>query len=172
MSDWGRRTYGEPCGECGYSWTIAASDAEMLVTAVPARLAKLLVGATGDERHPALAWSVKSYVAHIGDNLRIWAERLAGIALGGPRAIASYDDNKLAAARNYEALSLPGVLWTLERSTRDWHEAVNSPAPDLEMIHPERGRISRDDIIRNNAHDAVHHLWDIERSLTRPASLS
>jgi hypothetical protein len=167
MSDWGRRTYGEPCRECGYTWSIEATDAETLVAAVPARLTNLLDGATGDERHPALAWSVTSYVAHIGDNLRIWAERVAGIALGGPSAIASYDDNKLAAARNYEALSLPGVLWTLERSTRDWREAVSLIGLDLEMIHPERGRISRDDIIRNNAHDAVHHVWDIERSLAR-----
>ena len=167
MSEWGRRAYGERCRECGYTWNIEATDAEMLVAGVPARLSNLLNGATGDERHPTLAWSVTAYVAHIGDNLRIWAERLAGIASGGPSAIVSYDDNKLAAARNYDALSLPGVLWTLERSARDWLDAVRLAPPDLEMIHPERGRISRDDIIRTNAHDAVHHVWDIERSLAR-----
>ena len=168
MSEWGRRTYGEPCRECGFAWSIEATDASMFVAGVPARLSNLLDGATGDERHPTLAWSVASYVAHVGDNLRIWAERLAGIALGGPGAIASYDDNKLAVARNYEALRLAGVLWTLERSPRDWLDAVRMAPAGLEMIHPERGRISRDDIIRNNAHDAAHHLWDIERSLARP----
>ena len=167
MSDWGRRTYGEPCRECGYTWSIEAADAQMLVTAVPARLSHLLDGATGDERHPTLAWSVTAYVAHIGDNLRIWAERLAGIALGGPTIIATYDDNQLAIARNYAALSLRGVLWSLERSTRDWCEAIDLASPDLEMIHPERGSIRRDDVIRNNAHDAVHHVWDIERSMTQ-----
>jgi hypothetical protein len=171
MSDRGRRKYGEPCRECGYTWSIEAADAEMLVAGVPARLTVLLTGARGDERHPTLTWSVTSYVAHIGDNLRIWAERLAGVAVGGSTAIATYDDNKLAAARNYEALSLPGVLWTLERSTRDWLDAVRLAPPDLEMIHPERGHISRDDIIRNNAHDAVHHLWDIERSLAHRSPL-
>jgi len=165
MSDWGRRTYGEPCRECGYTWSISAANAETLVASVPARLSNLLDGARGNERHPALTWSVTSYVAHIGDNLRIWAERLAGIALGGPRTIASYDDNKLAVARNYEALGLPGALWILERSTRDWREAVSMAALDLEMIHLERGPIRRDDIIRTNAHDAVRHVWDIERSL-------
>ena len=85
--------------------------------------------------------------------------------MGGPSVIASYDDNKLAAARNYEALGLPGVLWSLERATRDWLYAVRLAPPGLEMIHTERGRIRRDDIIRSNAHDAVHHVWDIERSL-------
>ena len=165
MSDWGRRTYGEPCRDCGYKWSIEATDAEMLVADVPARLSIILEGATGDERHPTLAWSVTFYVAHIGDNLRIWAERLAGVALGGSSVIASYDDNKLAAARNYAALGLPGVLWSLERATQDWLYAVRLAPPGLEMTHPERGRLSREDIIRSNAHDAVHHVWDIERSM-------
>lgn len=165
MNDWGRRTYGEPCRECGYSWSIAPADAQLMVAGLPARLSIMLSGAQGDERHPALAWSVTSYVAHIGDNLRIWAERLAGVTRGGSTAIATYDDNKLAAARNYEALSLPGALWTLERSVRDWIEAVASVPHDLEMMHPQRGPIRRDDIIRSNAHDALHHVWDIERSI-------
>ena len=166
MNDWGRRTYGEPCRECGYSWSIAPADAQLLVAGIPARLSLMLTGAQGDERHPTLAWSVTSYVAHIGDNLRIWAERLAGVTRGGSTAIATYDDNKLAAARNYEALSLPGALWTLERSVRDWIEAVALAPLDLEMMHPHRGPIRRDDIICSNAHDALHHVWDIERSLT------
>jgi hypothetical protein len=38
---------------------------------------------------------------------------------------------------------------------------------ELTMIHPERGEISVRDVIRSNAHDATHHLWDIERSLER-----
>ena len=77
-------------------------------------------------------------------------------------------DNQLAVARNYESLSLPGTLWTLERSVRDWLDAIRLAPSDLEMVHPERGTIRRDDVIRNNAHDAAHHVWDIERSLTRP----
>jgi hypothetical protein len=57
------------------------------------------------------------------------------------------------------------LLWTLRRSTRDWLEAVDLAAPDLTMIHPERGVIRLDDFIRTNAHDAQHHEGDIERSL-------
>jgi len=33
------------------------------------------------------------------------------------------------------------------------------------MAHPERGAIDLDEIVRSNAHDAAHHVWDIERSL-------
>jgi hypothetical protein len=79
--------------------------------------------------------------------------------------VASYDENALGAARAYDAISLPGALWGLERSTRDWLDAVQMAPLDLAMIHPERGTITLDDIIRNNAHDAAHHAWDIERSL-------
>ena len=167
MSEWGRRAYGEPCRECDFSWSIDASDAENLVASIPSRLVVSLARASGDERHPTLTWSVTAYVAHIGDNLRIWAERLAGIALGGSNVIVSYDDNKLAVARRYDALGLAGALWTLERSTRDWLEAVRLAPSDLAMVHPERGTITLEDIVRSNSHDAAHHLWDIERSLLR-----
>jgi hypothetical protein len=139
--------------------------AETLVAEVPSRLTIVLAAADGDERHPTLNWSVTSYVSHIGDNLRIWAERLAGITLGGSPAVASYNENALGAARAYDAISLPAALWSLQRSTRDWPDAVQMTPPDLAMIHPERGTIRLDNIIRNNAHDATHHVGDIERSL-------
>jgi DinB superfamily len=132
---------------------------------LPSRLEDTLVDAHGDERHPALAWSVTGYVAHVADNLRIWAERLAGISLGGPTAVSSYDENALASARAYETISLLGALWTLRRSSRDWLEAVDLAAPDLAMNHPEFGVMRLEDVIRINAHDALHHEWDIERSL-------
>jgi hypothetical protein len=109
-----------------------------------------------------VAWPV---AAHIGDNLRIWAERLAGITLGATPIVASYDENALAEARGYRAIGLPGALWTLRRSTRDWLEAVAAAPADLLMLHPERGTIDLAEIARSNAHDAVHHVWDVERSL-------
>ena len=165
-SDWGARTYGEPCRECAYSWTIEISDAVSLVAEMPAQMAVLVAGARGDERHPALAWSAACYVVHVADNLRIWAERLAGIALGGSTIVGGYDDNRLAAARGYDAVSLPAALWSLQRAVGDWTDAVKMAPPDLVMVHPERGRIGLDDVVRTNAHDAAHHAWDIRRSLS------
>lgn len=165
MSEWGPRTYGDPCRECGFAWSMAAADAEVLVTGVPSRLRVLLAGATGDERHPDLAWSVGAYVSHVGDNLHIWAERLAGIALGGSPVVASYDENELARARTYDAISLQSALWSLEQSVRLWLDAVEMSPADLVMIHPERGSIGLDDIVESNAHDAAHHEWDIQRTV-------
>ena len=133
------------------------------VADIPSELAGLLADATGAERRPALTWSVTAYVLHVGDNLRISAERVAGIALGGSNVVASYDENTLAAARNYASITLPAALWSLEHSTRDWLDAVEMAPPELMMIHPERGPIQLDDIVGSNAHDAAHHAWDINR---------
>lgn len=161
MSTWGRSSFGDPCRGCGYSWSIDLADAQALVARVPSRLGDLLVNAGGDERHPALSWSVRAYVAHIGDNLRIWAERIAGAGPGRTIIISTYDENALARARAYDGISPRGAFWTLERSSRDWVEALTSAPPGLVMEHPERGAIQLTDIIRTNAHDAAHHIWDI-----------
>ena len=104
-------------------------------------------------------------MCHVTDNLRIWAERLAGLARGGSAVVASYDENRLAEARAYDRLRLPAVQWTLQRSTDDWLEAVTNAPADLVMLHDERGDLDLDEIVRSNAHDAAHHVWDIERSL-------
>lgn len=165
MSQWGRDLYGDPCRECGYSWAIAASDARAQVAGLPDRLAVRLADARGDERHPDLTWSVAAYVAHVGDNLRIWAERVAGMTLGGPPTVSSYDEDELASARKYDDISLAGAMWSLQRSTRDWLEALDLAAPDLAMVHPEGGVMELDDIVTMTAHDALHHEWDIQRSL-------
>lgn len=165
MSTWGRRTFGEPCHGCGYAWSIDPADAQALVSRIPSRLGGLLVDAGGDERHPSLSWSVTAYVAHIGDNLRIWAERIADGSAAGTVVISTYDEEALALARAYGAIGLRGALWTLHRSTRDWVDAVTSAPPCLVMEHPERGAILLEEVIRTNAHDAAHHVWDIERSL-------
>lgn len=123
-------------------------------------------GATGYERHPDLGWSVTEYIAHVADNLRIWAERLGGVAGGAPPDVGAYNENELADARNYEAIPLPSALWSLSRSVADWKEAVGlSSRVGTVLVHPERGEQSLSDVVHSNAHDAFHHRWDIERTL-------
>jgi hypothetical protein len=165
MNDWGARTYGEPCRGCGYSWKLPSSDARDLIAALPTTLSHDLARASGQERLPNLAWSITAYVAHVGDNLRIWAERVAGVTLGGSPAITSYDENQLAAARRYHELSLGGALWGLERAVDEWLDAIAMAPEGLTMSHPERGVIDLVEVVCSNAHDAAHHLSDIRRTL-------
>jgi hypothetical protein len=121
--------------------------------------------ATGRERHPDLSWTVAGYVAHVADNLSIWAERMAGVARGAPTGLAGYDEELLAEARRYGELTLPGPLWTLERAAHAWVAVIDTVPDDVVMTHPERGEIRRVDVTRANAHDLQHHLWDIIRTL-------
>ncbi|HVC71747.1 MAG TPA: hypothetical protein VNC61_15945 [Acidimicrobiales bacterium] len=177
MTDWGRATYGDPCRECGYHWSVGPDEAMALVMATPARYAALLGDTDGSQRHPDLAWTAVVYVAHVADNLRIWAERLAALALGAVGPVTPYNQDLLAQARRYDELSLLGALWSLDRATRDWRDAVLlAHAAGVPLVHPERGELSVLDVVRSNSHDAYHHGWDIERTVTpdrlRPRSSS
>ncbi len=138
----------------------------MFVSRLPSAYARLLDGATGDERHPELEWSVTAYVCHVGDNLRIWAERLAGIAAGASPVVGGYDENALAQARGYTRIPLQAAQWSLTRSVASWQHAVGrTRRTGVVIIHPDRGELTLPDVVLANAHDAFHHHWDIEQTL-------
>jgi hypothetical protein len=171
MSTWGSSVYGDPCRGCGFAWGTIVPEAVTLVADLPGSYADLLVGAEGHERHPDLVWSVAAYTCHVGDNLRIWAERLAGIAAGGPPEVGRYDEHALGEARDYGSIPLPAALWSLGRSVDDWLRAVGRSRPTgVVLIHPDRGGQRLSDVVLANAHDAHHHRWDIERSLAADRS--
>lgn len=166
MNEWGATTYGDPCRQCGFSWAMGIGPALTLVSRLPNTYAELLDDATGDERHPELEWSVTGYVCHVGDNLRIWSERLVAVAAGAPPHVRGYDENELARARGYATISLEAARWSLTRSVAGWQNAVaRSRRTGVVLVHPERGEQSLTDVVLSNAHDAYHHQWDIERTL-------
>ncbi len=166
VESWGAALYGDPCRGCGFDWSISPDAAMGLVAGVPARYTGLLAHTDGSQRHPDLDWTAGAYVCHVSDNLRIWAERLAGAALGGSRQVPGYDENLLARARAYDRVPLAGALWSLQRAARDWQEAVHlALGRDVVLLHASRGEQRASDVVRNNAHDAHHHTWDIRRSM-------
>ncbi len=166
MSEWGRSAFGDPCRQCGFSWATDHEQSVAIVEATPAELTRVLGGGNGSAKHPDLGWTVVGYVCHISDNLRIWAERLAGLASGDPRGVARYDPDLLAQARRYDGVALGGALWSLDRAVRDWVDAVDlAQGAGVTLVHPDRGEQSLLDVVRSNAHDACHHCWDIRRSM-------
>jgi hypothetical protein len=137
-----------------------------VISELPAAFGELLSGATGSERHPDLSWTVGAYVCHVADNLRIWAERVGGAREGAGPAIGPYDENLLAKARGYEFIPLAASQWSLRHAVADYAEALANVADaGALLVHPERGELTRSDVIHANAHDALHHLWDVRRSL-------
>ena len=171
MMTWGPSLYGDPCRECGFHWSASFEQAVTLMAGLPADYGTLLEGASGAERHHDLSWTVAEYVCHVGDNLRIWAERLMGVVRGAPPEVGGYNEGELAQARNYGHIPLAAARWSLERAVDDWLGAVAASTPTgTVLVHPLRGDQTLLDVVRSNAHDAHHHRWDIERSLggTRP----
>jgi hypothetical protein len=166
VSDWGRSTYGDPCRECGFAWTATREQSVAAVKATAAALRTTLVGADGSERHPDLSWSVVGYVCHVADNLRIWAERLAGLASGDSRPVGRYDQDLLAQARRYDDVALGGALWSLDRAVEDWESAILlAQHAGVTLVHPDRGEQTLLDVVRSNAHDACHHGWDVRLTI-------
>ncbi len=164
MEQWGANLYGNPCRECGFDWSLTPEQAVTVVRAVPGSYKAWLAGATGRERHPDLAWSATGYVCHVTDNLRIWAERLAGGYLAADLAIADYEPDLLSQGRRYDEVSLAGALWSLRWAATAWTEAAEKAlAVGLVLQHAARGRQRAEDVARNNAHDTHHHRWDIGR---------
>lgn len=161
---WGAALYGDPCGECGFVWSIEPSAALDLVAAFPHAVEVATACTAGVERQEG--WSVAEYVSHVADNLRQWAERVQAARLAGTHTVAGYDQDDLARARRYEAIPLPVAVWSLKVSASAWVEVMRAAlAEGVDLQHETRGRQAASDIARNNAHDATHHLWDIRRIL-------
>lgn len=168
---WGAELYGDPCRGCGYDWSLTPADAVRLLGVLPARFARLLDRSTGREWHPNLTWGPVAYVCHVADNLRIWAEGMgAAVRHDGEVTVPGYNPDLLAEARRYHLIDPAGALWSLEAAAALWSGAAHA-ALDRSVVlhHASRGIQRAADVARNNAHDAVHHVWDIERLLAAGA---
>jgi hypothetical protein len=163
---WWIEEWGTPCRECGFDWAQAPEAAIAAVEQLPDLLDTVLAGRTGAEHAPGATWSVKAYVFHVADNLRIFAERLEGVFAGAPTTLAAYDQDELAAARHYEAMSLQSALWSVRTAVAAWSAAARESLtrPDTYQ-HAERGELTAGEITRAPAHDALHHYVDVTRAL-------
>lgn len=166
MDRWAGALYGDPCRGCSFEFAAEFSESLAYLAGVPEEFAELLANSNGTERHPDLSWSVGSYVCHVADNVRIWAERLVGAGAG---TVAAYDPDLLATVRSYPDVALASALWSISRSRDDWQAAVAAVPRDVVVVHRERGEMLLEDIARSVAHDAFHHAWDIRRTLGVPS---
>jgi hypothetical protein len=166
VDKWGAPLYGDPCRECGFTWTIGQTDSISLMRDVPDVVEQLVSGATGTERLSELGWNVCGYIAHMTDNTRIWAERLVAVARGADPHVVPYDPDLLGEARHYNEVALQGATWSLCIAVTNWLSAVEEADPaGVVMLHSERGAMELSDVVASNAHDAFHHRWDLARIL-------
>jgi hypothetical protein len=159
-----REAYGDPCGECGFEWSVEPATCVAIVADAPARLKSILAAQDGRRTHPNLGWNATAYVVHLADVLRIWSDRIAAVALGAPDPVVPYDEDRLGDIRGYASLPLPGALWSLGRAVGDWQAAEQlAESAAVTLTHPEQGPLPLDDVRRIMAHEIVHHVADLMR---------
>ncbi len=166
MDHWGAALYGEPCRECGFTWSAGLDATISLLRDIPDSIDNLVEGVTGKEHLPDLGWNVSGYIAHMTDNTRIWSERLIAVARGADAHVIPYDPDLLAESRQYNEVALQGAAWSLRIAVEAWLDAVAEAKPaGVVMLHSERGAMELFDVVASNAHDALHHRWDLTRIL-------
>jgi len=63
-------------------------------------------------------------------------------------------------------VALQGATWSFRIAVESWLRAVDEAVPaGIVMLHSVRGAMDLADVVASNAHDAVHHRWDLKRIL-------
>ena len=153
------------CAECGYTWAQPIDEAVAVVADLPAGIDRAVdLGAPASRRAPAPGtWSQGAYVWHLVDVMSIGTERLWTIADDPGAGLRCWDENALAQVREYERQSPVVGLRALKAAVRRWVDAARAADPDAAISHDGGGVMTTADVIRRNAHEAVHHLLDISR---------
>ena len=151
------------CAECGFAWTISRDDAIDLVTQLPVSATAALARVHQPTRQAGPRWSASMYVWHLVDVLRIGTERLLTLTHDPGRGITCWDENALAETRRYAQLSPAVGLMVLRTAAREWAAAASEAPAEAVVRHPQFEDLGALEIIRRNAHEAHHHLMDINR---------
>ena len=166
MDNWGASLYGEPCRQCGFTWSAGLAPTVSLMRGIPDSIDELVEGATGAEQRPDLGWNVSGYIAHMTDNTRIWSERLIAVARGADANVVPYEPDLLAESRHYNDVALEGARWSLRIAVDGWLTAVTeAERAEVVILHSVRGEMELFDVVASNAHDAHHHRWDLTQIL-------
>ena len=157
-----------PCPECGFDWNVA--DYDELVGRCVSTIA--VFGGVVSQIDPTEAvepglWSASRYIWHTVDVLRFGTERLWTISADPTFGVPTWDENVVAEVRAYDELSPVVGLIALVAAADQWQTAAFEAPREVRTPHPDAGSISAFDVVRRNAHEVFHHLWDVSRSMTR-----
>lgn len=155
------RPEGETCPECGFSWSIARADALGVVGEGPEKADALFERLARPSAMAGERWSPAMYLWHLVDVVRIGRERLLTLELDPQAGIPCWDENALAAARRYEALSWRVGVAELRDETARWLAVARAADPAARVEHPQFGRIGAHEITVRVAHEVHHHLADM-----------
>src|SRR5450755_3687648 len=158
------------CAECGFDWAIEPDEAIGIIEVLPARLTALFEQGSFGPPPTAGRWSARGHLWHLVDVLRIGTERLLTVRYDPEAGITCWDEKALAETRQYERLSPVAGLHALRSAAAGWTLEARSTPEAAVTVHPEFGELAAADLIRRNAHEAVHHQLDIRRDFGRVAT--
>lgn len=157
------------CAECGFDWAIEPDQAIGIIEVLPARLTALFEQVSFGPPPTAGRWSARGYLWHLVDVLRIGTERLLTVRYDPEAGLTCWDEKALAEIRQYERLSPVAGLHALRSAAAGWTLEARSTPEAAVTVHRQFGELAAADIVRRNAHEAVHHELDIGRDLDRIA---
>jgi len=147
---------------------LEGQDAIKLQAGAPARLAKLLRGATreGLGRRPAPGkWSVNEIVAHLSETEIVVGYRMRAIVGAPGTPIQAFDQDAWAAAGNYagrDAKKSLALYRAVREANLEWLRRLRPEQWKHFGIHAERGEESIEMIVNMMAGHDLNHLWQAE----------
>jgi hypothetical protein len=170
------------CTECTYDWGSPPEHAVAIIGGFPNYLSQLLLDLgvrDGDGRlraRPAAeVWSPLEYMAHTGDAIAWYAARIARVVNEDRPALESFDWNAHTTAQRYHERHLADVLTNVSGACA----GLSVELASLTLTAWKREGTGSDGSARTvaqladrAAHEAQHHLRDIQLGLDAPGGAS
>lgn len=157
------------CAECGYDWGGPPEHAVAVIAGFPDRVSRLGLR-DGDGRlraRPAAeVWSPLEYLAHTGDAIAWYAERMNRVLTEVRPALDPFDWDAHTATQRYHERRLTDVLATVRRTCAGFTAELGaSTAWGREGIGSDGSARTVAQLAARAGHEARHHLHDIELGL-------
>jgi hypothetical protein len=161
-----------PCPDCGFDGTrIAGRDVPGLIAKVADSWRQVLTGPGG----PGIAvrpsperWSPLEYGCHVRDVLRISDARLQLMLIQAKPLFPNWDQDQTAVDADYAGQNAhtvaSGLAASAARFTADL-ESLSLREWDRTGLRSDGAVFTVDSLARYVAHDPIHHLADVGRSL-------
>jgi hypothetical protein len=159
------------CAECGFDWALGRPAIVACIAGAPERF----LNAVGNPPPSGLGsrvlpgvWSPLEYVAHTGDALGWYGERVRQIVDGSGPLAAGPDWDRLLGAHAAERWSAVDALRFLGEVAEPLGTLLEGLGPGTWQSTgstPAGGRRSVAELARRAAHEVRHHAFDVQRLL-------
>ncbi|MBM7789471.1 DinB family protein [Tenggerimyces flavus] len=161
------------CEECGYHWDGRPAEAIATIRELPAALSKV-IGERGDRderlraRPAPEVWSPLEYVAHTGDAIGWYEQRIHRVLTEDQPKLEPFDWDAYTEGQQYRERRLDEVLASVGWRCATFVELLeNLPAATWQREGVGSGGQPRtvEQLAHRAAHEACHHLQDVRQQL-------